>query len=83
MFCLPDIVDQVKVINYFCRISLVMYLVYYNYSNAGPKCQANSDPYTFNTDKFKNLSNRNVFKVVSDGNIDDGMQKQYEKYHHI
>ena len=26
----------------FCRISLVMYLVYYNYSNAGPECQADT-----------------------------------------
>ena len=37
MFCQPD---QGLVTNYFCRMSLVMYLVYYNYSNAGPECQA-------------------------------------------
>ena len=35
------ILDQGQVIKYFCRISLVMYLVYYNYSSAGPECQAN------------------------------------------
>ena len=33
------ILDQGQEIKYFCRISLVMYLVYYNYSNAGPECQ--------------------------------------------
>ena len=34
--------DQGQVIKYFCRISLVMYLAYYNYMylNAGPECQA-------------------------------------------
>ena len=32
--------DQGQVIKYFCRISLVMYLVYYNFSNARPECQA-------------------------------------------
>ena len=44
MFRLPDfkcILDQGQVIKYFCRIYLVMYLVYYNYSNARPECQAN------------------------------------------
>ena len=43
MFCLPDItciLDQGQVIKYFCGISWVMYLVYYNYSNSGPECQA-------------------------------------------
>ena len=39
MFCLPDIISETK---YFCRMSLVMYLVYYNYSNAGHECQASS-----------------------------------------
>ena len=34
------ILDQGQVIKYFCRISLVTYLVYYNYSNAGPEYQA-------------------------------------------
>ena len=34
------ILDQGQVTKYFCVISLVMYLVYYNYSNAGPECQA-------------------------------------------
>ena len=35
-----SISDQGQVPIYFCRISLVMYLVYYNYSNAGPEYQA-------------------------------------------
>ena len=39
--CLTCILDQGQVTKYFCRMSLVMYLVYYNYSNAGPECQAN------------------------------------------
>ena len=43
MFCQPDILDQGQVTNYFCWISLVMYLVYYNYSNTGPECQARGD----------------------------------------
>ena len=37
------ILDQGQGMKYFCRISLVMYLVYYNYSNAGPECQAKHD----------------------------------------
>ena len=43
----PDfscILDQGQVIRYFCRISLVVLLVYYNYSNVGPECQASSLP---------------------------------------
>ena len=44
MFCLPDIrpcvLDHGQVTKHFRGISLVMYLVYYNYSNAGPECQA-------------------------------------------
>ena len=38
--CQQDILDQGQVPKYFCRISLVMYLVYNNHSNAGPECQA-------------------------------------------
>ena len=34
------ILDQGLVTKYFCGISLVMYLVFYNFSNEGPKCQA-------------------------------------------
>ena len=46
------ILDQGQAIKYFCRISLVMYLVYYSYSNAGPECQARSDevPPSFKSD---------------------------------
>ena len=33
-------VDQGQVTKYFCGISFVMYLVFYNYSNEGPECQA-------------------------------------------
>ena len=32
--------DQRQVIKYFCGVSLVMYFVFYNYSNAGPERQA-------------------------------------------
>ena len=34
------ILDQGQVTKDFCRISLVMYLVYYSYSNTVSKCQA-------------------------------------------
>ena len=34
------ILDQAQVTKYFCRMSLVTYLVYYRYSNAGSECQA-------------------------------------------
>ena len=47
MYCIvltTCILDQGQVIKYLCRISLVMYLVYYNYSNAGPECQAKVHP---------------------------------------
>ena len=41
IFCLPACnLDQGLVTKYFCRISLVMYLVYCNLSIAGPECQA-------------------------------------------
>ena len=38
------ILDQEQVTKYFCCISSVMYLVYYNCSNAGPECQASRTP---------------------------------------
>ena len=38
--------DQGQVIKYFCRISLVMYPVYYNYSNATTECQATTFVYS-------------------------------------
>ena len=42
---LACILDQGLIIEYFCSISLViMYLVYYSYSNAGPECQAMAAP---------------------------------------
>ena len=34
---------QGQVTKYFCGTSMVMYLVFYNYSNAGPECQAMQD----------------------------------------
>ena len=34
------ILDQGQVTKHFCGISFVMYLVFCNYSNAGPECQA-------------------------------------------
>ena len=39
MFCLPVFIDQGQEIKYFCRISLVMYLVLYNHSISGPDFQ--------------------------------------------
>ena len=38
-----DILDQGQVTKYFCGISLVMYLVFYNYSNAEPECQGSAE----------------------------------------
>ena len=41
-----------KINKNFCRISLVMYLVYYNYSSAGPECQAKRAPAAIFTGTF-------------------------------
>ena len=48
---------------YFCRISLVMYLVYYNYSNATPECQANVDHATM----IPHSALLVHFTIISDG----------------
>ena len=61
MFCLPDTLDQGQVTNYFCRISLVMYLVYYNYSNAGPECQAKENLYMVQMMRFLFLKGKTKF----------------------
>ena len=63
MFCLPGIrYFRSRASNkYFCGVSLVMYLVFYNYSNAGPECQARILSYTDDMSVFKGY---NPYKVV-------------------